>query len=128
MKEPWSLVASDGEAKASAVINGYAKRKIWGATPRAERLYGGLRRNLMRYFGVKNEGMPEANTPIAHRPCFIPHLIMDILACHDRFGLVLVLLFPEATLNTIFAFLQNSGALFLAIPLHLKYTFLCAYI
>ena len=26
MKEPWCLVASDGEAKARAVINGYAKR------------------------------------------------------------------------------------------------------
>jgi hypothetical protein len=27
MKEPWCLVASDGEAKARAVINGYAKRR-----------------------------------------------------------------------------------------------------
>jgi hypothetical protein len=53
---------------------------------------------------------------------------MDILACHDRFGLVLVLLFLEATLNTISAFPQNSGALLLAIPLHLKYTFLSGYI
>jgi hypothetical protein len=53
---------------------------------------------------------------------------MDILACHDRFGLVLVLFFLEATLNTIFAFPQNSGALLLAIPLHLKYTVLCDYV
>jgi hypothetical protein len=72
--------------------------------------------------------MNGANTPIAHRPCLVPHLIMDILACHDRFGLVPVLLFLEATLNTIFAFPQNPGALLLAIPFHLKYTFLCAYI
>jgi hypothetical protein len=53
---------------------------------------------------------------------------MNILACHYRFGLVLVLLFLEATLNTIFAFPQNPGALFLAIPLHLKYTFLCDHV
>jgi len=32
------------------------------------------------------------------------------------------LLFLEATLNTIFAFLENPSTLFLAIPLHLKYT------
>lgn len=31
MKEPWCLVASDGEAKARAVINGYAKR--WTIEP-----------------------------------------------------------------------------------------------
>jgi len=46
---------------------------------------------------------------------------MNILSCHYRPWLVLILLFLQPMLNASLAFLENFGTLFFASRAHLKY-------